>query len=1372
MYSKRTVTLALTLLLLSSYFIIDFDKNPPKNREARLSNTVTLSKDDLYIRTRFAGGNGSIENPYQISEAFQLQNIQYSEDYLEYYYILINDVDAIDTYGWNEGAGFNPIGYDTYVFTGCLDGRGYSIKGLFMNIKSHPAEMGLFEQIGVDGVVKNLSLIDINMSGNQCIGGIAGMNNQGTLQNCQVTGKVYGESGAGGLVGLNEGIVNNCSSNIEVTGNDYSGGMVGLNLGIVENCSTIGNITGKGSVGGLVGDNEGTVNNCSATGNMTGEDDVGGLLGKNYGNVQNCYATGNVTGEYNIGGLAGDNEGIVKNSSSVVEAIGFSNVGGFTGFNVGTVENCYATVKVTGNYNVGGFVGCNERRWEYDLEEYKGGTLENCSTTGKVTGDDEVGGLIGYNVGTVENCSSTGTVMGGNRVGGLVGFNVHTQENWRMGYKFGVLENCFAAGNVFGELDVGGLVGVHDGSMENCYAYGNVNGTWNVGGLVGYRNYYNDNYRSLIFNSFYCINYTIGKNMQYVSPYGIYKNQFEDWVNKAKSLDIDDYLSKIPTTNNYNISSVSDMKMMLPFALDPGYEFIQTADFDLSNEAEFYIPILKSEYDGDGHSISYLETTYNKNDNFGMFGIIHSGGRVENVAIIECNISGNDQIGGLAGFNEGTILNCYVQGNVGGNDQIGGLAGFNSGTILNCNVHGNIGGNDYVGGLIGYNDGSVKNCYTRGNVKGNESTGGLVGYNYGRVENCYATGNVTGLLKIGGLVGFNEDTVENCHATGKVSGKNYIGGLVGYNGAFVENCHAAGKVDGEDNVGGLIGYNDGKVETSFSLGNVTGALEVGGLVGYYDHLTSQIINSYYCIDYVAVNNKHYVTPYGIYKNQFEDWIYGGKSFDIDDHLSKIHSTKNYNISSVSDMKKMLPFATYPGYKFKQTANIDLSSESFFYLPVFKGKYYGNAYSISNLNTTYYNNSYVGLFGIIYSGGSVDKVSLINANVSGEQYVGGMIGYNYENKVENCHAAGNVWGNDEVGGLVGYNFGTVENSNATCSVSGDSLVGGLIGSNEGTVEYCYASGHTSGNNDNIGGLVGRNSDKVLKCYASGDVTGNQSYVGGLVGDNDGTVENCYARGKVYGVVGNVGGLAGNNDGVVENCYATGLVTGFDNIGGLLGSGWGGIEENSFWDRETSGQLDSNGGRGRTTNEMLTKSTYTKAGWDFNNVWEILEYVDYPFLQWEMRPEIYLYDFDNDSIPDIRDDFPFDHAASLDTDGDGYPDQWNAGINESISTNEWYLDAFPLDPAASLDSDNDSMPDKWNPGMDQSASTSIPKLEIDPYPNDPDNKIEMEQSNKNNWSRVLLNIMMVLFIIVIIGLIIVKKKKPPVSEEDFEFIDREK
>jgi hypothetical protein len=70
----------------------------------------------------------------------------------------------------------------------------------------------------------------------------------------------------------------------------------------------------------------------------------------------------------------------------------------------------------------------------------------------------------------------------------------------------------------------------------------------------------------------------------------------------------------------------------------------------------------------------------------------------------------------------------------------------------------------------------------------------------------------------------------------------------------------------------------------------------------------------------------------------------------------------------------------------------------------------------------------------------------------------------------------------------------------------------------------------------------------------------------------------------------------------------------------------------------------------------------------------------------KPKFYTYvpsdDSDNDGVPNTQDAFPLDVAASVDTDGDGYPDSWNTGKSQADSTTGLSLDAFPQDAACWL------------------------------------------------------------------------------------------
>ena len=221
-------------------------------------------------------------------------------------------------------------------------------------------------------------------------------------------------------------------------------------------------------------------------------------------------------------------------------------------------------------------------------------------------------------------------------------------------------------------------------------------------------------------------------------------------------------------------------------------------------------------------------------------------------------------------------------------------------------------------------------------------------------------------------------------------------------------------------------------------------------------------------------------------------------------------------------------------------------------------------------------------------------SYATGTVSGESYVGGLVGANSGGSITTSYATGTVSAESVVGGLVGHNqIGPITSSYATGAVSGESYVGGLVGDNAGTITASYATGQVSGTSDVIA-HVG---------------------TGGLVGNNAGTITASYATGTVSAEY-SVGGLVGYNPGAITASYATGRVSGGDSIGGLVGSnfGSGGTATASYWDTQTSGLSSSAGGEGKMTSELQspTSNTGIYATWD-DDVWDFGTSSQYPALK---------------------------------------------------------------------------------------------------------------------------------------------------------------
>ena len=267
---------------------------------------------------------------------------------------------------------------------------------------------------------------------------------------------------------------------------------------------------------------------------------------------------------------------------------------------------------------------------------------------------------------------------------------------------------------------------------------------------------------------------------------------------------------------------------------------------------------------------------------------------------------------------------------------------------------------------------------------------------------------------------------------------------------------------------------------------------------------------------------------------------------------------------------------------------------------FVGGLDGQGYEICDLFIDRSDESIVGLFGVLGDVGTIENVG-VNGNVTGQDNVGVLVSKN-AGTVSNSYATGRVIGTSNVGGLVGFDFNgsTITDSYATGNVTGDSNVGGLVGWNKnGTVSNSYATGRVIGTS-NVGGLVGKNSHTTSNSYATGNVTG-ADIVGGLVGKND---KNCS----------------------ISDSYSTGYVTGSTNVGGLVGKGQPSDVTNSFWDTQTSGQVSSDGGTGKTTAEMKDFDTFNDVGWDIiavddaddrdtDYIWNIVDDVTYPFLSWQ-------------------------------------------------------------------------------------------------------------------------------------------------------------
>ena len=149
---------------------------------------------------------------------------------------------------------------------------------------------------------------------------------------------------------------------------------------------------------------------------------------------------------------------------------------------------------------------------------------------------------------------------------------------------------------------------------------------------------------------------------------------------------------------------------------------------------------------------------------------------------------------------------------------------------------------------------------------------------------------------------------------------------------------------------------------------------------------------------------------------------------------------------------------------------------------------------------------------------------------------------------------------------------------------------------------------------FGGLV---RISVSECFCTGVITGNL-YVGGIAGYlfTAGMISNCQSFCTVTGTQ-HVGGLVGRGyQSQINNAYSVGLVIGSNDTGGMIGSIASDVTTiSSYWNTDSSGQLTSASGSGKTTSEMRNRPTFVD--WDFSGIWKIDSYHNsgYPYFIWQ-------------------------------------------------------------------------------------------------------------------------------------------------------------
>ena len=991
--------------------------------------------------TIFAGGDGTENNPFQISNKEQLYYLSAlinssttNSIYKSLYYKLTADI----TFASDESEQWTPIGKDsTYYFSGNFDGDGHTITNLTITSLitgfQYYGLFGFVKAVDTRAEISNIGLVQTNISLISAIsiylGSVAGKIEFTNLSNCYNTGdfNIYSNASicAGGIVGW-----------------AYD---TAISLDGIINCYNTGNVTAKSSdkdslAGGIVGNtSKYSVTNCYNTGNMTTFSD-GSSYNASSGGIVGSSLNSNLSKCYNIGEIAS-----TKFSTS-------SPNGAYSGGITGYINGC----NITNCYNIGDVV--------------------STSPAGKASG-----GIAGYTynaISTITNCYNIGYMTSTSK-GGIVGISVAALQ----------INNCYALENQGYTAVYGGgtAPGVNEGyidplsEMVNQENYTNWDFTgdpdpsiWIMAGLpylrgvtqiedIYYKLVYDMNYVGLtdlleVYKGGDSVSLSSGTRFgYYVSGWSttetleVVTDIGETFLMPSNNVTLYAewtcyFAGGDGTENNpFQISNKEQLIILSNFINDSltsaEYRSIYyklTADITFaSDESEQWTPIGKNStdcyfaghFDGNNHTITNLTiTSYITGFTYyGLFGYIkgtqENPAEISNLGLIETNINLTGQsivYGSIAGYLTYTdVTNCYNTGDISttstsAGTYSGGIAGnISYSNLINCYNEGNIIADSSfertrAGGIIGYTSSStITDCYNLGNISGNSVNyayvGGISGYvTSTQIENCYSSGTINSLKNgsydpyAGGIVGYASSTTSiiDCHNTGEITSVVYAGGISGL-GGDITNCYNTGSVTSTSTsvntyAGGITG-NGEDIANCYNTGEITSGVYAGGIVAYKQ---SSFISNCYNIGVVSANSATLTANAG----------------GIVGYNSSANISNCYNIGEISSTSRAGGIAGH-----------------------FQNSQINNCYNIGTITATL--------------------------------YAGGIVGYSSSSTtIANCYNTENIntsAASDAAGGIVGYaNSSTIVNYcyNVGYITTTSTYKAGIIGRSNNTnnqINYCYS-----------------------------------------------------------------------------------------------------------------------------------------------------------------------------------------------------------------------------------------------------------------------------------------------------------------------------
>ena len=819
---------------------------------------ILMPYEGAWAQTKPTRGNGSVDNPYEISSAAELA---WFRDYVnkESQFasaMLTDDIDlsefchAADAATNTEELSWDPIG-NGKMYCGTFDGNGKTIRNLYINTTY--IFRGFFGYAN-GGSIKNITFDNAKVKNTNKFGTgiLTGGFEKCTIENIKILANcsVEGTENTGGIAGAGAGYISNCENRAMVNGTNNVGGIVGYGEGSLQNSANYGDISGVAQVGNLIGFAAAVnLNNVLGVGNVTATDQKGGLL---VGESNNPWSTASGILAYNSNAKL-----TIKGTEQTGEAVKAIGEGSLPSafrvkaFSAEQLKSGLVAFILQGNASESAKWGQKLNTDDYPMLGSTNKVYSDCPVTMKCSGELEGTGKYSN---TKPAQEGTFTMQHGNSITHHESVDVTCTVDGTIEYW-----ECDACNETY--FDERLTQRVSDIIKETA---------------TGHNYDENDKctkcQKEIQFVKLGNNNITIEKvfgSRTKISGYNLYKftapeegallvtadSHGEDTYGALWDSRTAKYLIKKGSGNGKDFKITYDVKKGTTY-----YIGAREHDGDaIKCNVTLYVNLISNQLPtgvtGNGteaepfilKTAEHLEwfrdyVNVGKTsacakiaddvEEIDMSTVCHKADAEKQVAELNWTPIGNyfKQYQGTFDGNGKTIRNLFISST---SDEIGffGYAAdcrIKNITFDNAKVKGN---DNYSTGILAGCAGScvIENIKTTGNcsVEGKYETGGIAGRANGNISNCENHAIVNGLHSVGGIVGIcfdSENSITSCANYGAITGtEDFVGGIIGYFGeGSLQNSANNGNITGDARVGNLIGYaNICNINNVLGIGNIT-----------------------------------------------------------------------------------------------------------------------------------------------------------------------------------------------------------------------------------------------------------------------------------------------------------------------------------------------------------------------------------------------------------------------------------------------------------------------------------------------------------------------------------------------------------------------